>query len=255
MAGEIIWGVKAVREALETAARINRIYFAKESRADACDSLVDAARAAGAPFDFVPQAKLNAMTGVRDHQGVAAALSPAPYLTVRSFLETCPATATVLVVDQVQHPKNLGLLLRTAAGAGAAGVMLAARGGALVDGAVVHASAGAALRVPLVNCKNLAQGIRALRDAGFWTYALDAGAAETVFDVAWPRRCALVVGNETAGVRPVVRKACDGAVAIPLAGGLDSLNAAVAAGVALFQVVAWRRRADQSIQRASGGVA
>jgi len=64
-----------------------------------------------------------------------------------------------------------------------------------------------------------------------------------------------VVGNETAGVRPVVRKACDGAVAIPLAGGLDSLNAAVAAGVALFQVVAWRRRADQSIQRASGGVA
>lgn len=249
MAGEIVWGVKPVREALQTPERINRLYFAAESRAQACDALLEAARAAALPFDFVPQARLNALTGVRDHQGVAAALSPVSYATLKPFLAACPVTATVLVLDQVQHPKNLGLLLRTAAGAGTTAVMLAARGGALVDGSVVRASAGAALQLPLICCKNVAQGIHALRDAGFWAYALEPKAPDNVFDVQWPARCALVVGNETSGVRPVVRKACDASVNIPLAGGLDSLNAAVAAGIALFQVAAWRRRAPQSSQR------
>lgn len=241
MAGEIIYGANAVREALRAGGKINRIYFATESRAPACAALLDQARAQGVPFDFVPQAKLNALAETQEHQGVVAAISPVEYVALKSFLAACPAQALVLALDQVQHPKNVGLLIRTAAGAGAAGVLLAARGGALVDDTIVRASAGTALHLPLVACKNVAQSLITLRDAGFWIYALEAQGAEDVFTMRWPARCALVVGNETNGVRPVVRKACDAAVRIPLAGGLDSLNAAVAAGIALFQVVAQRR--------------
>ena len=249
MAGEVVYGLNAVREALRTPARVNRLYFAKESRAPGSQVLVEAARAARVPFDFVPQAKLNALTGTMEHQGVAAAVSPVDYMPLKSFLETCPAQATVLALDQVQHPKNVGMLLRTAAAAGAAAVLLSARGGALIDDSIVRASAGAVLNVPVIAAKNLAQAIGALREAGFWGYALDAHAPECVFDVDWPPRCVLVIGNESAGVRPVVRKACDTAVSIPLAPGMDSLNAAAAAAVALFQIVG-ARRARQSTQRA-----
>lgn len=244
MAGEIVFGLNAVREALRTSGRVNRLYFAKESRAPGAQALVDTARAAGVPFDFVPQAKLNALTETLEHQGVAAAISPIEYTPLKTFLDTCPATATVLALDQVQHPKNVGMLLRTAAGAGVAGVLLSARGGALIDASIVRASAGTVLHVPVIAVKNLAQTLLALRAAGFWSYALDANAPECVFDVKWPARTAVVVGNESAGIRPVVRKTCDVAISIPLAPGMDSLNASVAAAVALFQIVSARRRAD-----------
>jgi 23S rRNA (guanosine2251-2'-O)-methyltransferase len=241
MAGKIIYGVNAVREALLAGHSVNRVWLAKESRAHGYQQVIDEARAGKVPFQFVPQAKLNELTGTREHQGVAAAISPVAYMELAAFLEGLPARATVLVLDQVQHPKNVGLLVRTAAASGAAGVLMPVRGGALVDDTVLRASAGTALRLPLVAVNNVAQALRALRDAGFWSYALDARGAEDLFTVDWPARTALVVGNETAGVRPGVRKSCDGAAAIPMAEGIESLNAAVAAGVALFQVAQQRR--------------
>lgn len=241
MAGKVIHGVNAVREALLAGRTVNRVWLAKESRAHGFQEVVDEARARKVPFQFVPQAKLNELTGTREHQGVAAAVSPVAYLELDEFLAKLPPNATVLVLDQVQHPKNVGLLVRTAAAAGAAGIIMPVRGGAMVDDTVLRASAGTAMRVPLVAVGNVAQALRALREAGFWSYALDAHGADDVFAVDWPARTALVVGNETSGVRPGVRKACDSAVAIPMATGIDSLNAAVATGIALFQVVRQRR--------------
>lgn len=242
MAGEIIYGMNGVSEALRSGRRVNRLYLAKESRARGTDALIDAARERRIPFDFVPQAKLNELTGTREHQGVAAAVSPLEYATLEACLAACPPQATLLILDQVQHPKNLGMLIRSAVGAGACGVLLPSRGGALLDESVVRASAGAVFHVPVVLCGNLAQAIRAVQDAGFWVYGLDAKGSENVFRVDWPARCAVVVGNESEGLRPVVAKACDVLVRIPLSGGLDSLNAAVAASVALFQVAAARER-------------
>ena len=240
MAGKSIYGLNAVREALRSGRRVNRVYFARESRAHGCKVLTEEARAAGVPFDFVPQAKVNEIAGTQEHQGVAATVSPVEYAVLETFLAECPDRATLLVLDQVQHPKNLGLLIRTAFGAGAAGVLLPARGGALLDESIVRASAGTVLHLPVVACKNLAQALRSLRDAGFWIYALEASGAHNAFTMDWPERCALVVGNESTGLRPGVRKECDAGVGIPLENGLDSLNVAVAAGIALFQVATQR---------------
>ena len=92
-----------------------------------------------------------------------------------------------------------------------------------------------------VACKNMAQTLRTLRREDFWVYALDAKGEQNVLTMDWPPRCALVVGNESSGLRPGVRKACDAVVSIPLDNGLDSLNVAVAAGIALFQAAASRR--------------
>lgn len=236
MAGRVIYGIHAVAEALRSGKAVNRVYFAKESRAHGVDKLIDSVRSVRVPFDFAPQAKLNELCATREHQGVAAEVSPLEYVSLESCLASCPAQATLLVLDQVQHPRNVGMLLRSALGAGAHGVLLSARGGALLDDHVLRSSAGAAFHLAIVSCGNVAQSLRHLRDHGFWIYGLDAGGAESVFGLAWAARSALVVGNETSGIRHGVAKECDAMVRIPLAGGLESLNAAVAGSIALFQI-------------------
>jgi len=96
-------------------------------------------------------------------------------------------------------------------------------------------SAGAALRLPIAMVSNVAQALRTMKDTGFWIFGLDSAGEESVFTAKWAKRTALVIGNETAGMRGPTRKECDVLAKIPLAAGLDSLNAAVAAGIALFE--------------------
>ena len=241
MADDVVYGVNGVREALRRPGAVNRVYVAKESRAGAVKELVAACRADGVRFDVVPQAKLNELTGTREHQGVAAAVSPVQYTTLDACLAGCPPRARLLVLDRVQHPKNLGMLIRTAVGAGASGVLLSQRGGALLDGSVVRSSAGTVFHVPIVCCSKLGRALGALKEAGFWVYGLASDGSESVFSLDWAERSALVVGNETKGIGHTVLNACDETVRIPLAMGLDSLNVTVAAGIGLFQIAArWK---------------
>ena len=240
MQKDIVVGQHALEEALRASGRVNRLYVARESRASWVDALADEARSLGIRVDFVPQGQLNRMAGTRDHYGAVAEMSPVAHLSVDDCVADCGDEATVLVLDEVQNPHNIGMLLRTALGAGVAGVVMPTRGGRLVTNQVVRASQGAVFRVPIAYCTNTAQALRTLREADFWLYGLDAAAKADVFRVDWPRRVALVVGNEASGIRPVIRKTCDQLVRIPLAGHLDSLNVAVAAAIALFQVGAKR---------------
>lgn len=236
MSAKYIHGVKAVLEALRDPGRVGRVYVAKESRAHGVDSVLDAASAAGIAFDFVPQAKLNDFAGTQEHQGVVALISPVAYKQLDELLKSPPPRAAIVVLDQVQHPRNLGMLLRTAACGGAYAVVTPSRGGALLDDDVVRASAGAVFHVPVALCGNVAQALRELRDAGFWCYGLAADGEQSVFEINWADRTALVMGNETKGIRPGVKKACDVLARIPIASGMESLNVAVAAGIALYQV-------------------
>ncbi|MFP6581996.1 MAG: 23S rRNA (guanosine(2251)-2'-O)-methyltransferase RlmB [Candidatus Hydrogenedentota bacterium] len=237
---EIIFGLKPVQEALGNARSINRIYVAKESRASGCKRILDEAKSLGIQFDFVPQAKLNEMTRTQEHQGIAARVSPVEYVELTTFLENCPETTTVLVLDQIHHPKNLGMIIRTAVGAGVGAVILTVRKGALVDDSVVRASTGTVFQIPIIVTSKLGDDLKRLKDAGFWVYGMDAAARVNVSEVDWPKRTALLVGNETKGIRPIVAKQCDELVSIPLENKLDSLNVAVATGIALFGITASR---------------
>lgn len=235
MAGDIIFGMNALREALQAGQQINRVYVAKESRAHGMKALLDEIHGQRIPCDTVPQAKLNQMTGTQEHQGIAAKISPVGYLELGEFLSQCPENATLLILDQLHNPKNVGMLIRSALGSGCHGVLLPERGGTLIDQDIIRASAGTALRMSIVTCKNVAQAMRTLRDHDFWVYGLDAAGEQSVFEMEWPARTALLLGNETKGIRPGVRKQCDAMVSIPLANGVESLNVAVAGSVALFQ--------------------
>jgi 23S rRNA (guanosine2251-2'-O)-methyltransferase len=126
--------------------------------------------------------------------------------------------------------------VRTAVGAGAAAVMLSGRGGSLINDQVFRASAGAVFHIPMIKSNSLTQDLQRLKQHDFWIYGLDANGESSVFTERWARRSAIVIGNEHAGSRPVTRKLFDLTVRIPMAKPFDSLNAAVAAGIVLFQI-------------------
>ena len=244
MSETVLVGARPVEEALVRGRGINRVVFCKESQVRRHEAIVNAARKCGARVEYVPLSKLNALSKTSDHQGVAAFVSPVRYRSIQELLPGLPDTAVILILDRIQHARNTGILIRSAAGAGASAVILPQRGGALVDQTVMRASAGATLHVPLVTASNLGNAVRLLTKAGFWVYGLEATACDSVFSVDWPRRTALVVGNETNGLRPGIRKICDATVGIPMSEGIESLNAAVAGSIAIFQAARAHRSSE-----------
>jgi 23S rRNA (guanosine2251-2'-O)-methyltransferase len=230
---EHIWGRHEVVEALESGQAVRRIYFSRQARGEEIERIKELARARKVRFDFFEVAKLSKVAGTRAHQDVVARLSPVRMASLDEILESLPARATLVALDQVQNARNIGMCARTAA-AGAAALLLPARGGHPLNDEVVRASSGAAFRLPIVQSANLVRDLQLLKERGFWIYGLDAGGSEDALRMQWPERRVLVAGNESKGLRPGVRKKVDALIKIPLYGGVESLNVAVALGVVLY---------------------
>lgn len=182
-----------------------------------------------------------------NHQGVVAEAAPYEYSTLEDVIEAATASPTplVLVLDVLQDPQNLGSLLRTAAAIGAQGVVIPEHRAVGVTPAVVKASAGAIERLKIAQVTNLSRAIDALKEVGIWAVGLDAS-AETPYDKAdLNRPLALVVGGEGKGLRHLVRQHCDLVVSLPMPGAIESLNAAVAGSIVLYEAL--RQRGQQPV--------
>jgi 23S rRNA (guanosine2251-2'-O)-methyltransferase len=245
---DIIFGYNAVAEALRAGHPLNRIYFTQTSHRPHIAELKALAQANDVRYDFVEIGKLTALAQTAEHQDVVAITSPVEYAELSDFLEANRDINPLLVValDQVQHSGNVGLIIRTAVGAGASAVILNARGGSLINDQVFRASAGAIFHIPIIKSMTFQRDLERLKEQEFWVYGLDASGTADVFTEKWAKRSVIVIGNEHAGARDVTRKTFDLTVRIPMATAFDSLNAAVAAGIVLFQVshyavrVGWR---------------
>lgn len=241
--GELLYGRNAVLEALRAGRQIRRVMVATGAHGEAITEIVDSARARKITVQSMDRRRLDDMA--LHHQGVIAEAAPFKYATLDEIVEATKASATpalVLVLDVLQDPQNLGSLLRTAAAAGAQGVVIPEHRAVGVTPAVVKASAGAIERLPIAQVVNLSRAIDQLKEAGLWAVGLDAG-AETRYDAAdLNRPLALVVGGEGKGLRPLVRDHCDVVVSLPMPGGIESLNAAVAGSIVLYEVLRQRGR-------------
>src|SRR5260221_5098569 len=226
---DVIFGYNAVSEALRSGHPINRIYFSVSSKRPYIAELKALAYENKIRFDFIDISKLNVLAHTGEHQDVVAVVSPVEYPELSDFLEANKGVnpLTVVVLDQLQHAGNVGIIVRTAVGAGAAAVILSGRGGSLINDQVFRASAGAVFHIPMIKSNSLTQDLQRLKQHDFWIYGLDANGQSNVFTERWARRSAIVIGNEHAGSRPVTRKLFDLTVRIPMAKPFDSLNAAV----------------------------
>ncbi len=249
--GTFVVGRNPVREALENGdASIEKLYVQKGLQGGSISAIQGMARAAGVPIQFVPQNRLNEISGRAVHQGVVAIVSPVAYLDLDDLLSSIAPTlddvrATkpiLLMLDELQDPHNFGAILRSSVGAGAAGVIVPDRNMAPLSATAVKASAGAALRIPIARVGNLAQAIVQVKERGYWVVGAAGEADQIVWETDWDRPLVLVLGSEGSGLRPIIRQGCDELVSIPLRGPVESLNASVAAGILLF--AASRQRAS-----------
>jgi 23S rRNA (guanosine2251-2'-O)-methyltransferase len=195
----------------------------------------------GLRLQVVPERRLNEAAGTSDHQGVVAFCDPYRYADAH---ELVTGDAPLLVcLDQVTDPHNLGAVIRSAEGAGASGVVITERNAARVTPAVCKASAGAVEHLPVAVVVNLARYLEEIKGPHLWVWAADGDAETPVWGADLATGVALVFGAEGRGLRPGVRRACDDAFAVPLAGSVESLNVSVAAGVTLFEAARQRRGA------------
>jgi 23S rRNA (guanosine2251-2'-O)-methyltransferase len=216
MASQIIYGRQPVAEAERGRRRVQRVWRAPETDA----------------FE------LERLCGSPDHQGVVAEVDPYPYADAGEMLRG--EDALLVALDQVQDPRNLGAVCRSAEFAGAAGVVVPERRSAAVTAVTCKASAGAVEHLQVAHVRNLADWLADAKSAGFWIWGADAGADTAPWGVDLKGRTVLVLGGEGKGIRPRVAAACDGLVALPRRGEVDSLNVSAAATALLFEALRQR---------------
>lgn len=233
MTRELVYGRRAVRELYRGPREVLEVWATE--RAAAQIPWLDA----GPRAQIKPERALTEAAGMRDHQGVVAWCEPFRYADAYELARA--GNPLLVCLDQVTDPHNLGAVVRSAEGAGATGVILPAHGSVRVTPAVCRTSAGAVEHLPIAVVLNLARYLADVKGPDLWAYAADAEGSLALWDADLTGGVALVLGAEGKGVRPLVRRTCDGVIAIPLAGKVGSLNVSVAAAVLLYE--AGRQRA------------
>jgi len=224
---ELVYGRNAVREALRGRREVVELWVS-ERVAGTLEWLAEGPRP-----QVVKERTLTEAAGTADHQGVVAWAAPFPYADPWELAGT--ERPLLACLDQVTDPRNLGAVIRSAAGAGATGVIVPAHGAAQVTPAVCRSSAGTVEHLPVAVAPNLARYLAEIKRDDLWSYAASADAPQTMWQADLTGGVAFVFGAEGKGVRPLVRKTCDAAVSIPLAPGVESLNVSVAAAVLLYE--------------------
>ena len=242
---EILCGRNAVAEAAYASVPITRVFMAVSAQSDErLGAVVRRAALLGAPVLETTKLDLDALTDSAAHQGVAIEVPAYEYTTARDLLERARAlgrTPLLVALDQVTDPHNLGAVLRSAGAFGADGVIIPERRSVGVNATVWKVSAGAAARVPVARATNLVRALEEAKAAGYFVVGLDGGGDAPLRGLSLADGPLVVVtGAEGAGLSRLVRETCDQIVSIPIASTVESLNAAVATGIALYEVASLR---------------
>ena len=241
---ELLYGRQPVRECLRSHRRhVHRLLLAAGVKeAGVVADILGSARSLRIPVERADRTQLERVSEA--HQGVVLEVGAYPYVVMEDVLRGAQKQGQrpfVLALDHLQDPHNLGALLRTAEAVGVHGVVIPERRAVGVTPAVVSASAGASEHVRVVQVTNLVRSLEALKAEGLWIVGMDSDPASSLYhQVDLDRPLLLLVGAEGAGLSHLVRQSCDLVIRLPMCGRLQSLNASVAGGIALY--AAWAAR-------------
>jgi 23S rRNA (guanosine2251-2'-O)-methyltransferase len=240
---EYIWGRYPVLEALRSRRRVHRVMVAQGPQDPALTQVLDQARRVGVAVEIVSRRRLDDLSKNANHQGVMALTAPREYAEVEDLLaraEEQGEAPLLLVLDAIQDVQNLGSLIRTAEAVGAHGVIIPEHRAAGLTPAVDKTSAGAVEFVPVARVTNITRTLDDLKKRGLWCVGLSEDAELTYDKANLTGPIALVVGNEAKGISRLAREHCDLLIKLPMRGHVESLNAAMAGSVALYEI--WRQR-------------
>ncbi len=242
----VVAGVHPVRELLRAGAPVRRVVVDRERRSSGqVDDLLALATKAGVRVDEVDRDAVDELAEGQVHQGVVAVAPPFPYADLDRVLTGISGEKRLIVaLDGITDPHNVGSIARTAEAVGAAALVVPARRASGVTPTVEKAAAGALAHLPVVRVTNLVRALKQAKDAGCWVVGLDAEGDVDVADCGLlDEPVVLVVGSEGDGLAHLTRVECDALVRLPMRGRVASLNASVAAAVAMYEVLGRHERA------------
>ena len=240
----VIEGRNAVIEALRAGESIDKIYILKGETDKTLGHIASKARAAGIVVVDADRRKLDNMSRTHAHQGVIALAAVREYVNVESILEGAAAKGEnplLVICDEISDPHNLGAIIRSAECAGAHGVIVPERRAAGLGPTAAKSAAGALNYMRIARVKNLNRTIDELKERGVWVIgtAMD---GENAFSADLTGSVALVIGSEGEGISRLTLEKCDHTLTLPMLGQIESLNASVAAGVLMYEIVRARAK-------------
>lgn len=240
---DILEGRNPVFEALKSGRQIDKILIAKSDNKGSITRIIALAKEKKIPISEVERRKLDDISTTGAHQGIIAYAAAAEYVSVDDILayaEECGESPFIIICDSLNDAHNLGSIIRTAHCCGAHGVIIPKHRSVGLSAVAAKASAGAVEYTKVAKVTNLARCIDDLKKAGVWVCGTDASGENDIYSAPLDGSIAIVIGSEGEGMSRLVREKCDFLVRIPMKGKINSLNASVAAGVLMYEVV--RRR-------------
>ncbi|MBE9531299.1 MAG: 23S rRNA (guanosine(2251)-2'-O)-methyltransferase RlmB [Proteobacteria bacterium] len=243
MEKRIIYGINPVREAIRSEAKFERLLISSKRSAStkesAMDGLIKDARTRGIRVEPVDRAELKSISGTENNQGIVGVMSEglAKY-ALEDIIEAWKASKEngfILILDSIEDPQNMGTLIRSAEAAGVHGIIIPKDRSARITATVSKASAGAIEHVRIHIATNINNAIRKLKEAGAWVIALEGEGESSITDVDLDTDIALIIGSEGKGIRRLVKENSDICAHIIMSGKTNSLNAAQAGTIALFE--------------------
>lgn len=241
---DLTYGRHAVLAALKGDRQINRIWITDSLLGHGqFYPLVKEAKANGTIVDEVDSRRLSNLTQGGNHQGIAVQVAPYSYWNLAELINQAKQTPdpVIVIADGIEDPQNLGAIIRTSEALGVQGIVIPQRRAAGVTSTVMKVAAGALENMAIARVVNLNQAIAKLKDEGFWIYGTTADTDNLLHQTNFSGSVGLVVGSEGSGLSQLTEKNCDQLVAIPLVGKTPSLNASVAAAIALYEVFRQRQ--------------
>ncbi len=240
---DIIFGRNPVMEILKSESRtVDRLYAAKGDNKGSINKILGIAKDKGIRVEYEDRKRLDEISGGENHQGVIAYVSPYSYKEIDDIFKTAEKEGKppfILLLDNLEDMHNFGAIIRTAECAGVHGIIIPKRRSVSVNSFTAKASAGAVEFMNIVKVSNLNAAIKELKERGVWVYGADMdGSYYYETDLTGP--VALVIGSEGKGISRLVKENCDGIVKIPMNGKINSLNASVAAGILIYEIVKQR---------------
>ncbi len=249
---DLIYGRHAVLTALASERTFNRIWVTAHLRHDPRFlTLLEKAKTNGAVIDVVLPQRLDYLTDQGRHQGIAAQVAAYSYLELGELIDQAKTKSqqpVLIAAEGINDPQNLGAIIRSAEAFGGHGMIIPQRRAVGVTAAVAKVAAGALDHLPVSRVVNMNQALEALKEAGFWLYGLSINAPQPLAETKLTGPVVLVIGAEGNGLSLQAQKHCDQLISIPLAGQTESLNASVAAGVALYEVFRQRPVSRQILE-------
>jgi len=238
----IIFGIRAVIEAINSGAEIDKVFIQKEAQGSLMKELFIALKKNNISFNYVPVEKLNRYTA-NNHQGVVATIAPIKFYSIEQLLEEVSEKTEkplFLVLDGISDARNFGAIIRTAECTGVNGIIISKTGAAPVNGDTVKTSAGAVFNIPICKVDHVKDAVFYLQSSDIALVAATEKTEDTIYDMDFNRGIAIIMGSEDKGINPSVLKIVDNKAKLPMFGTISSLNVSVACGAFLYEAIRQR---------------